>query len=94
MERWIAASNLIWTHFDDTDEWVVYNPASADIHLLSSAARELWRLIDERPLQSAADLVAALAQALARDADADLQTATSDSLAMMDRVGLVRPASS
>jgi len=42
--RWSAAPGLVWTQFDDSDEWVVFNPFSGDIHLLTPAAYELWRL--------------------------------------------------
>ena len=89
--RWQAVTDLVWTHYDDGDEWVVYNPASADIHLLTASAYRLWALISsELPLLSD-DLVSRLAAELGRVADNELATATREALAFMDRAGLIRP---
>lgn len=93
MTRWSAAPDLIWTNYPDSDEWVVYNPASADLHLLTASARSLWTLVaDGRDTLDA--LAAALAASLGRPLDAEVADATRDAIASMDRAGLVRPASS
>jgi PqqD family protein of HPr-rel-A system len=87
---WQTSTNLIWTHYDDSDRWVVYNPASSNIHLLTSAARELWALVEREPAASD-DLTVRLAAVLGRPLDAELVTVTRDTLAFMDRAGLIRP---
>ena len=88
---WTAERNLIWTHFDDEDEWVVYNPASADIHLLTTSARLLFTLVSDEQPHSVEDLVATLAAELGRAPDEELTTVTRETLASMDRAGLLRP---
>jgi PqqD family protein of HPr-rel-A system len=87
---WTAASDLIWTRYSDSADWVVYNPASGDIHLLTDAAHRLWELI-HNGVTTADALSAALASELADVAGAELQTATHEALTSMDRVGLIRP---
>ena len=90
--RWQAPADLVWTHYDDGDDWVVYNPASSDIHLLTASARRLWMLVEEQPGASSDQLARMLAAALARDLDDELAGVTRDTLAFMNRAGLVRPA--
>jgi PqqD family protein of HPr-rel-A system len=88
--RWRAATGLIWTRYDDSDEWLVYNPASADIHLLSDAAHQLWTLTcNEAPLTSDELLVALLDRnaALPRQ---EFVAAARETLDFMDEAGLVR----
>ena len=41
---WQAATDLLWTQFDDSTDWVIYQPASSTAHLVSDAARRLWML--------------------------------------------------
>jgi PqqD family protein of HPr-rel-A system len=89
----MAAPDLVWTSYEDSDEWVVYDPFSADIHLLTASARVLWTLVADGQLHSIEDLVTALAAALHRAADAELARFTRDTLSSMDRAGLVRPNS-
>ena len=91
--RWQASPHLVWTQYDDSDEWVVYNPASADIHLVTASARELWSLTAASP-SSAEELTDALAGRLKRPVDDELIAATDDALSFMDKAGLVRPVSS
>jgi PqqD family protein of HPr-rel-A system len=88
--RWRAATGLLWTRYEDSDNWVVYNPASADIHLLTAAARELWRLVDHRPGAPFPELAAALAHALGRPSDDELTAVAEEALAGMDHAGLIR----
>jgi PqqD family protein of HPr-rel-A system len=90
-QRWTAPAHLVWTHYDDSEEWVVYDPASGDVHLLTASARLLWTFVaDERP-HDIEDLVAALAEGAGRSPDADLTAFTREALASLDRVGLIRP---
>lgn len=83
---------MIWTKYPDGDDWVVYNPASGDVHLLTAAARRLWELI-AAGASSFDTLAMTLAGDLDRPVDEELTRATRDALASMDRVGLIRPTS-
>jgi PqqD family protein of HPr-rel-A system len=88
--RWRAATGLLWTRYDDSDEWLVYNPASADIHLLSDAAHRLWALTSGEAPLTADELIVALFDDSESPPAKDFVTATQESLAFMDRAGLVR----
>lgn len=90
VHRWKASSDLLWTQYDDGDEWVVYDPASGDVHLLTSSARALWSLISKSP-RSDEDLAGALASELARSPDDQLISMIQETLSAMDRAGLIRP---
>jgi PqqD family protein of HPr-rel-A system len=87
--RWFASPGLVWTHFDDSDEWVVFNPFSGDIHLLSASAYALWRLTNAGPPRSSAELIDALADDLEHPAGQEFIAAARETLAFMDRSGLV-----
>ena len=89
--RWQAATGLVWTHYDDGDDWVVYSPASAAIHQLTASAHRLWTLVSEAQASAPDDLAARLATELALPLDDELIAATRDTLAFMDRAGLVWP---
>jgi len=89
--RWMAARDLIWTCYDDSDEWVVYDPFSADVHLLTASARLLWTVVSDEQPHAIEDLVATLAAALERSPDDELTRFTRETLSSMDRAGLVRP---
>ena len=91
---WRVAPDLVWTHYDDGDDWVVYSPASADIHHLTDSAHQLWTLVSSGSFCTADDLGARLAADLGHPFDVDFATATGETLAFMDRVGLIYPASS
>ena len=58
---------------------------------MTSSAHILWHLIADGKAVTLAHLVPALAASLARTPDDELLAATRDTLAFMDRVGLVRP---
>ena len=90
--RWRAVSDLVWTHYDDSDDWVVYIPASSDIHLLTASANELWTLVSTHPASSSDELAVSLAKQLGRPLDAELRSVTDDALTSLDRAGLIRPA--
>jgi PqqD family protein of HPr-rel-A system len=91
VHTWRVATQLSWTHFDDSDDWVVYDPASDDVHLLTASAHHLWTLVSDEQPHSLEDIVAALAADLGRPPDEELTRVTRETLAMMDDVGLVRP---
>src|SRR5262249_12957293 len=85
--RWRAADDLIWTRYDDAEDWLVYNPASGDIHLLSDAGYRLWMLTTTRST-TLDQLVSALAHG--SPPTEALAAAARESLAAMDRAGLIR----
>jgi hypothetical protein len=60
---------------------------------VTSSAHTLWKLIaDGQPL-TLDQLISALASALGRAPDDELAAVTRDTLAFMDRTGLIRPIS-
>jgi PqqD family protein of HPr-rel-A system len=88
--RWTAAAGLVWQHWADSDEWVVFHPASGDVHLLSAAAAALLHGLEEKP----ADL-ATLVETLDLPGTAlerpSLHALLAETLAAFDRAGLVEP---
>ena len=88
---WRAAPDLVWTRYEDAEDWVVYNPASSDIHLLTDSAYRLWTLVGAEGGGSSQALAALLATALARPLDDELLTVTRDALTSLDQAGLVSP---
>lgn len=91
-QRWRSAADLVWTHYHDSEDWVVFHPQSGDVYLVTSSAHALWKLIADGPL-TLNQLISALAAALERAPDEELADVTRDTLAFMDRAGLVRPIS-
>lgn len=91
--RWRAANGLIWTRYDDSEDWVVYNPASGDLHLLTDSAQRLWTLARDGPSRSVGELASALAVEMACLPDNELSEATQAMVAFMDRAGLINPVS-
>jgi PqqD family protein of HPr-rel-A system len=89
--RYVPAANLVWATYDDSDEWVVYHPASGDVHLLSASAHRLWTLVADDHIDAVEDLVAALAADIGRPVDAELTGAAVSALDFMDRAGLLIP---
>jgi PqqD family protein of HPr-rel-A system len=81
----------VWTSYDDSDEWVVYDPLSADVHLLTASGRVLWTLVADEQARSIEDLVAELATLTGSAPDDELTRFTQEALASMDRAGLIRP---
>lgn len=92
-ERWCAAGQLVWTHYDDADDWAVFHPQSGDVYLVTASAHLLWQLISNEQACTVPELVAALAAESGRPHDEELTVATQAALAFMDRAGLVRPIS-
>jgi PqqD family protein of HPr-rel-A system len=91
--HWQAAEGLVWTLYDDSTDRVVFHPQSGDVHLVSSSAHLLWSLIADHSAPTLAQLTELLAAALARPVDDELAAATRETVAFMDRTGLVRPVS-
>jgi PqqD family protein of HPr-rel-A system len=91
--RFDPAADLVWTRYHDSDDWVVFHPQSGDVYLVTSAAHILWTLIADGPASTLHQLITALATALDRASDDELAAVTRDTLAFMDRAGLVRPIS-
>jgi PqqD family protein of HPr-rel-A system len=91
--QWTTVPDLIWTHFEDSDEYVVFHPESGDIHLLTHSAQRLWHLVADRMAATIDDLAAQLATDLGREPDAQLISATRETLDFMDQAGLIRPLS-
>jgi len=89
--RWSATPGLVWTQFDDSDDWVVFNPFSGDIHLLSASAYALWQLTTSSPPRSSGALIEALAADTGYTADGDFLSSARDTLNFMDRAGLIAP---
>ena len=92
-QRWRPAADLLWTHYDDSEDWVVFHPQSGDVYLVTSAAHTLWAIIADGPAATLKQLIPTLAAALNRAPDDQLAAVTRDTLAFMDRAGLVRPIS-
>jgi PqqD family protein of HPr-rel-A system len=92
-QRWLPAADLVWTHYDDSEDWVVFHPRSGDVYLVTSAAHVLWTLIADGRASTLNQLIPALAAALHRTLDDELADVTRDTLAFMDGAGLVRPIS-
>ena len=89
--RWSATPGLVWTQFDDSDDWVVFNPLSGDIHLLSASAYALWPLSTSSPPRSSSELIEALAVDAGYTADGAFLSSARETLRFMDRAGLIAP---
>jgi PqqD family protein of HPr-rel-A system len=92
-QRWCSAADLVWTHYQDSQDWVVFHPQSGDVCLVTSSAHILWKLIADGQSLTLEQLISALAAALERAPDEELAAVTRDTLTFMDRAGLVRPIS-
>ena len=92
-QRWRPAADLVWTHYDDSEDWVVFHPQSGDVYLVTSAAHTLWAIIADGSAPTLNQLIPSLAAALERSPDDELAAVTRDTLGFMDRAGLVRPIS-
>jgi PqqD family protein of HPr-rel-A system len=86
---WRRIDGVVWTKYDDSDDWVVYSPISAEVHLVNAAAHRLWNhTSSERSLslQELVHLFAADARVLVDDA---VTAATSAHLAFMEESGIL-----
>ena len=85
--------DIVWTHYQDSNNWVVFNPASADVHLVTASAHHLWTLVPEDRGRSTAELIAALAADSGCDIDRAFAQTTEDTLAFLDSAGLLESVS-
>lgn len=84
--QWRPRTSVTWLQFDDSPDWVVYNPDSAAIHLVSDSVHRLWQLIGERPAEAAG-----FAAAFGALDDPRALEAVDAALDFMDRAGLIEP---
>jgi PqqD family protein of HPr-rel-A system len=48
--RWrVPGAPLGWRHWDDASEWVVFNPASGDLHLVNEPSARVLEVIEREP---------------------------------------------
>jgi PqqD family protein of HPr-rel-A system len=88
---WTVSPALTWRQFDDSDDWLVYNERSAQVHLVSPSTYVLWDLLATAPTTFSADLVRMLAERLGRAPDSELADATVAMIHFMDGAGLILP---
>lgn len=89
--RWQAEPALRWVHFPDATEWVAYHPLAGTVHCLTDAAHEIWVAASDCS-RSTEELVALVRPRFEGITAADLEQVVSDTLASMDRAGLLIPA--
>lgn len=84
-------SSVVWARFDDSSDWVVFNPSSAEVHLINEPARRLWVLATDGLPHEIDDLARALLVPDEPVTSAALEL-TRDTLTFMDDEGLIQPA--
>jgi PqqD family protein of HPr-rel-A system len=82
----VEPSELHWRHWDD--QFVVYNAASGDTHVLQQPAGEILRLIERSPAESSR-LTAELASLLDLPADEDLSLQVERLLQELSELNLI-----
>jgi|SRR4029453_11568554 len=87
---WLRVDNVVWTKFDDSDDWVVFSPISAEVQLVNDAAYRLWSVASLDEPRSTQNLMSLLAAEVSRPLDDELRAATSATLAFMDEAGILR----
>jgi hypothetical protein len=85
------APPVVWTHFEDSTDWVAFNPSSSHVHLINEPAHRLWILASDGQARTLEDLASALTPPGEPRTDAALDL-TKDTLAFMDDEGLLQPA--
>ena len=91
LTRFTPSPDLVWTRFEDSDEWVVYHKASANIHLVTASAQRLWTLAGDGQAHSVEELALAISAGHTGDLHQELLDATRDALAFRDDAGLLIP---
>ena len=86
-----AAVQVTWVRYEDSDNWVVYSPAAADVHLLTDSAHRLWELLPEYQSIPTTDLASRLASLLSRQPDEVLAESVEQTLAFFDSIGIAEP---
>jgi hypothetical protein len=87
---WQGQPGLEWTQYDDSDDWVVHNPASANIQLVTASTHRLWTLLATEGPKTTAALATAFSGEGAQALDEDYLRNTETALNLMDQAGLVR----
>ena len=85
------APSIAWAQFEDSTDWVAFNPFSSAVHLINEPAHRLWLLAADgqpRTLEQFARAVAAPGEPIT-DSAVDL---TRETLTFMDDEGLLQPA--
>lgn len=88
---WRVAHDLVWTRYADSDDWAVFNPRSGDVHLVTASAHFLWQSIADRRGVTSAELLVGLAAHIRMPLDEGLSSVAGDTMAFMDRAGLIVP---
>jgi PqqD family protein of HPr-rel-A system len=88
--NWSApnADQLAWREWDGF--YVVFNPASTEMHLLDPLGRELVDIIAEKP-RSNDELFAEMEKLFERKLEFGLREKIINSLAELDNIGLIEP---
>ena len=89
-QRWRPAPELHWSHYPDSDEWVVYHPESATAYLVTDSAHALWALVSDGQARTLDEIVTKLTVAGSQVTGAELTEAVRDTLGFMDRAGLLK----
>jgi len=89
--RWTIrqGGQLEWRSWGD-DEYLVFDAASGDTHLVNLVTAELLRLLEASALDEQ-ELCVMLAESIQVEDDARLRSSIADLLGYLDRVGLVEP---
>jgi hypothetical protein len=92
LHAWQAPPDVIWTRFPDSHDWVAHNPLSSCTHLITNAGHQLWTLAVAERHWRIDDLVARLAADTDQPEGSELRAVVEETLAFMDRAGLLRPS--
>ena len=82
---------LVWLGWDGF--YMVFHPASGEMHLLDSLAREIVDVIAEKPCTQK-DLLQEMEKIFGRTFEAEFSEKIMGSLAELDKIGLVEPVDS
>ena len=91
-EEWRGVDDVVWTKYEDSDEWVVWSPRAGEVHLVTQAVHRLWELVSDAP-RAPEDLITALADEAGRPVDDEFTSLTLETLTFMDEAGLAHPVS-
>lgn len=83
----LEPNTLIWKRWDE-GEYVIFNPASGDTHLLNSVSADVLTCLGQAPADAEA-LARRVASGLGIEADDAFMLAIEGLLAELDELGLV-----
>lgn len=84
---WISAP-LLWRFWGN--DLVVYNSVSGNTHVLTPAAGEVLKLLENRP-QSPTEIAQAISSAVGVSLDEEIMREVHSLLTSLDELGLIRP---